>query len=435
MENKNDLPQDGNTMGKSGALSLGGKGFVIVILSFLSCYLYSALTSDSLNVTTDIFIGMGLNTVAIGIMPTIATVVGIIASIVFGALSKKRIRFVWAIAMILAGVFSMLWSLAVTQQSIVFYAIGYLICYATTLVSAMLLSFNILANWFPRKRAVALGIATAGFPLSAATTSAVAGTFAGIGINKFYILYGIFGIIIGLIILFYVRDFPEEKGAFPDNDRNFDAETARKEHEAGLEYLKTSKWTVKKCLTTPRMWQLWLSVSISGFLSMGIMSNFLPKFMTVNEYPLEMILGMLAIVGIAAIPGSIFVGWLDVQLGTKKTGIFVNLLGALVIILMLTPITPLHYIALPCLGVMLGGSSNIMTSTTAAIWGRYDFQNAFRVIQPLNAVMTGIGISVVSIVGRAMGYQQAYIVMLILQIVGFIAMCLLKVEHIDKDVR
>ena len=36
---------------KTNALNLGPKGLVIVILGFLSCYLYSALTSDSLNVT------------------------------------------------------------------------------------------------------------------------------------------------------------------------------------------------------------------------------------------------------------------------------------------------------------------------------------------------------------------------------------------------
>ena len=144
---------------------------------------------------------------------------------------------------------------------------------------------------------------------------------------------------------------------------------------------------------------------------------------------------MLAIVGISAIPGSIFTGWLDVQVGTKKTGIFVNCLGLLVIILNLTPVHVLHYISLPMLGIMLGGSSNIMTSTTAAIWGRYDFQNAFRVIQPLNAIMTGIGITVVGIVGTNVSYFAAYVTMLILQAIGAVAMITLKVEPIDQNVR
>ena len=422
-----------NNMGKTGALNLGSKGFVIVILSFLSCYMYSALTSDSLNVTVGVFGGMGMNTNAIYALSSVATICGIIGSIFFGAISEKRLRMTWALAMCLTGVFALIWSTAASSVSIVVYAIGYLVCYTTTLVSAMLLSFNVLANWFPRKRGVALGIATAGFPLSAATTTAVCSNFAP-NIGRFYVVYGIFSIIIGIIIFLYVRDFPEEKGAYPDNDRNFDIEAAKKEHEANLAYLKTSKWTIKKCVTTGRMWQLWLAVSISGFLSMGIMSNFVNKFME-GGYQLEEILGMLAIVGISAIPGSIFTGWLDVQVGTKKTGIFVNCLGLLVIILNLTPVHVLHYISLPMLGIMLGGSSNIMTSTTAAIWGRYDFQNAFRVIQPLNAIMTGIGITVVGIVGTNVSYFAAYVTMLILQAIGAVAMITLKVEPIDQNVR
>lgn len=40
---------------KTGALNLGAKGLGIVILAFLSCYIYSALTSDSLNVTVNVF--------------------------------------------------------------------------------------------------------------------------------------------------------------------------------------------------------------------------------------------------------------------------------------------------------------------------------------------------------------------------------------------
>lgn len=38
---------------KTGAFNLGGRGFLMVILSFLSCYMYSALTSDMINVMPD----------------------------------------------------------------------------------------------------------------------------------------------------------------------------------------------------------------------------------------------------------------------------------------------------------------------------------------------------------------------------------------------
>ena len=145
---------------------------------------------------------------------------------------------------------------------------------------------------------------------------------------------------------------------------------------------------------------------------------------------------MLGIAGVLAIPGSIVVGWLDVKIGTKKTGILINVLAFVAVLCCLTHVTVLHYISLPILAVMLGGSSNLMVSCTAAIWERYDFKNAFSVIQPLNSVMTGVGITVVSACNSIdPTCQLAYIIMAVMAVIGLIAMCVLKVEPIDSEVR
>lgn len=238
-----------------------------------------------------------------------------------------------------------------------------------------------------------------------------------------------------MVVIVFVRDFPEEKGGYPDNNPAFDGEKAKAEHQAALEYLKTSKWTALKCLKTGRMWVLWIAVGITGFMSMGIMSNFVTKFMVMG-YELPTVLQMLGIAGVLAIPGSIVVGWLDVKIGTKKTGILINVLAFVAVLCCLTHVTVLHYISLPILAVMLGGSSNLMVSCTAAIWGRYDFKNAFSVIQPLNSVMTGVGITVVSACNSIdPTCQLAYIIMAVMAVIGLIAMCVLKVEPIDSEVR
>lgn len=418
---------------KSNSFNLGAKGYVIVILAFVSCYVYSALTSDSLNVTIGVFGKMGLNTNVLYSMSTIATICGIIGSIILGKImSLKTASKTWAVSMILVAVFSVVWSQA---TNVTIYAVGYLVCYTLTLACAMLLSSQVLAYWFPKKRGVAMGICTAGYPLSAATTTAVCGAFVSkMGISSFYIFIAIIALVAGIIIFAFVKDFPEEKHAYPDNDKDFDFEAAEKEHKANLEYLKTSKWTVGKCLASGRMWILWVAVGIGGFLSMGIMSNFVGKFME-QGYQMNEILGMLAIAGIVAIPGSMFVGFLDAKFGTKFAGIIVNILAVVAVLFNLTDIHALHYVALPLLGIMLGGSSNMMVSCTSAIWGRYDFQNAFRVIQPLNSVMTGIGITVVGIVGTNFNYMSAYKVMFVMAICGLLAMMALKVKPIDKDVR
>lgn len=427
---------------KTGSLNLGAKGFGIVILAFFCCYLYPAMTSDGLNFIIPAFSNLGFNTNALYLLTSVATVCGIVGSILFAKISEKRLRITWACALILAGVFMLIWSVSAKTGSIAIYAVGYLVTYALLLAACMLLSFNVLANWFPKKRGVALGIATAGMPLSAATTTAIGSKIGNVG--HFLVLYAFIAIVLGVIVLLYVRDFPEEKGAFPDNDKDYDFEAARIEHEKNLEYLKTSKWTIGKVLKTPRLWQIWVGICTTGFLSMGIMANFFNKYMEQYgpriaevgpEAVTAQILGMLAIVGVVAIPGSVFIGWFDVKFGTKKAAIFDGALGVIAVALALTPIVPLHYVSLIPLAVMLGGSSNLMTSVTSAIWGRYDFQNAFRVIQPLNAIMTGIGVTVVGLIGTNISYMTAYKVMLVMSIVALIITIFLKVEPIDEDVR
>ncbi|SDB21787.1 MFS transporter [Eubacterium oxidoreducens] len=426
---------------KTAAFNLGAKGLVIVILGFVSCYLYSALTSDSLNVTVKVFGGMGLDTNFIYALSSIATILGIVGSILFGKLmSMATASKVWGIVMILTAVFAFIWSRTagiaiggnVAIASAV-YAIGYFVCYVLALVSAMLLSYQVIGNWFPRKRGVAIGIATAGYPVSAATTTTLCGKLAS-NISNFYIVMAVIALIVGIIVLLFSRDFPEDKGCYPDNDHNFDFEAAKAQHLKNLEYLKTSKWTVGKCLTTGRMWIMWVTVGIGGFLSMGIMSNFYGKF-TEQGYQPEQIFAMLGIAGVIAIPGSAFIGWLDVKLGTKKTTVLINVLAAVAIAFNLTQTHALHYVSLPILALMLGGSSNMMVSCTMGIWGRYDFENAFRVIQPLNAIMTGIGITVVGIVGTNFGYLNAYKLLMVMAIIAVIFALILKVEFIDDDVR
>jgi MFS family permease len=342
--------------------------------------------------------------------------------------------------MILTAVFAFVWSRTASiamggnaQTALVVYAIGYFACYVLSLVSAMLLSYQVIGNWFPTKRGVAIGIATAGYPVSAATTTSFCGALAGPNIGTFHIILGVIALVVGIIILAFSKDFPEEKGAYPDNNHNYDFDAAKKEYEASMEYVKNSKWTVGKCLTTGRMWLMWVTVGIGGFLSMGIMSNFFGKF-TEQGYAAETIYAMLGVAGVIAIPGSMFIGWLDIKLGTKATTVLINVLGAVAILFNITNIHALHYISLPILALMLGGSSNMMVSCTMGIWGRYDFENAFRVIQPLNAIMTGIGITVVGIVGTNFSYLAAYKVLLVMAIISVITAILLKVEPIDEDV-
>ena len=47
----------------------------------------------------------------------------------------------------------------------------------------------------------------------------------------YFRIVGIIALVLGVVILLVVRDFPEEVGAYPDNNKEFDFETEKKKHK------------------------------------------------------------------------------------------------------------------------------------------------------------------------------------------------------------
>ena len=100
----------------------------------------------------------------------------------------------------------------------------------------------ITSNWFPRKKGLVIGWTTMGLPLG-----------AGVGTLLYFKLMpllgptGVFALYAGLILvcvllcLFFITDYPEQCGCFPDNDKTMTTEQAKKEMEEGI---KLSEQTI-----------------------------------------------------------------------------------------------------------------------------------------------------------------------------------------------
>ena len=69
---------------------------------------------------------------------------------------------------------------------------------------------------------------------------------------------------------------------------------------------------------------------------------------------------------------------------------------------------------------MLGGAANYLVSLTNTIWGRYDFPMAYKVLKPMVAAVGALGVSVVGIIGRNVGYDVSYGVLAALTVIAFI---------------
>ncbi len=419
--------------------NFGVKGWIILIITFLCIFLDSSLINDSLNVVVDVFAGMHQwnSNLLLG-FSTITAWIAVAGAVMWGVLSSKiTIRWAWAISLAITGIACLFWGRASSPAM-------YFLCLAVASVGAMgfcyICSMNVISNWFPRKKGMAMGWVTIGFPLSAAVTSNFVGGLIGKGgLTEVYTVYAIASFVLCILVAIFVRDYPEQAGAYPDNNHKFDNEEAKKELALGLEYMRTSTWVPKKLLSSKKVWMIGISLGIMELLSLGIMTNFVPRMVQAGYVdpethgPSGIVFMMLAIAGIAACFGSVGCGILDAKLGPKKAIQITMVIALIAIVLNLIPTTATKFASLPFLAIMLGGAANYLVSLTNTIWGRYDFPMAYKVLKPMVSAIGALGVSVVGIIGRSSSYGVAYAVLAGLTVVALILVTLVDDSLIGRN--
>lgn len=406
--------------------NFGVKGWGILLLTFLCILLDSSLINDSLNVVVDVFAGQhGWSSNMLYGFSTITAWIAVAGAALWGVLSSKiSLRWSWAMSLLITGVACMFWGRASSPAV-------YFICLAVSSVGGMgfcyICSLNVISNWFPRKKGMAMGWVTIGFPLSAAVTSQFVGAIVGKGgLPQVYTLYAVASFVLCVLVAIFVRDYPEQAGCYPDNNHKFDNEEAKKELALGLEYMKNSPWTVKKLFSTGKVWLIGLALGVMELLSLGIMTNFVPRMMQAGYVdpatggPAGIIFAMLGIAGILACFGSVGCGILDAKLGPKKAIQITMVVAIIAIVLNLIPTTATKFASLPFLAIMLGGAANYLVSLTNTIWGRYDFPMAYKVLKPMVAAIGALGVSIVGIIGRSFSYAAAYGVLAVLTVIALV---------------
>ena len=412
--------------------NFGLKGWCVIIISFLCIVLDSSLINDSLNVTIPAFAEIkGWNINLLYMFSTITAWIAVAGGVFWGVISNKiNVRFAWAASLLITGVACLFWGNSSSPTV-------YLICLAVSSVGGMgfayIANLNVISNWFPRKKGIAMGWVTIGFPLSAAVTANFVGMMLGTGgLSKVYMFYAIASFVMFAVVALFIRDYPEQMGAYPDNNKKFEAAEAQKELEEGLEYMRSSEWTPGKLLKTGRVWKIAFSLGVMELLSLGIMTNFIPRYLEAG-YEQPQIFAMLGVAGIIAMFGSIGCGLLDATMGPKKAIIITLIVAIISVVLNLIPTDITRYMSLPFLGVMLGGAANYLVSITNTIWGRFDFPMAYKVLKPMVAAIGAFGVSVVGIIGNTFSYAVAYGVLAILAVIATIVIITLDDSLLGRN--
>ena len=397
----------------------GKWGWSMVIYTMLMYFFWAGIATDCLNLYPDAFAAkLGCEPTLLLGYATPAGFISVIATFLFGRLVIKwGVKKMTGFVLILTGVIYCFFGMVTTP---VMYFVVLAAFTFTSMAFGMITTATLMGNWFPRKKGVALGWATMGAPLCTACFVAIVGALYGaIGIMWTSILVGAIMIILGIATFFWVKDIPEEVGAYPDNIPE-GLEELKKQREEMDNY--KSPFTLGKLLKDKDMWLIALGFGMLWMVTIGVVSQFIPRMMSVGTpYPTAMT--MLTITALIGIAGSYFWGWLDQKIGTKKATVVYSLSYICALLLLIFALVEfLTYVALLFVGLGIGGLLNLMASLVIAVYGRYDFTAANSVVMPIAVLLMKCAFLIMAVALNASGgdYTMPYLIFIGIDIVGMI---------------
>lgn len=430
-------------MGQKKRVGYGVRGWVLIIWIATAFLAYTAIGNYPLNILSDLYGGQQTLSNIYTFASIAGVIIQLIASSFIGRLkSVKKLGVILGVLSIIAllgimfipgyipGTMQMLWR--------VVYGLG-------TVLSVMYGTFALsilVGQWFPTKKGSVMGIATFAFPIG----NGVIGAFAAAAFKggtphvaqafaPFLVIF-----IIGLVIgIFFIPDYPEQVGAYRDNDANMTPEVARAMMEEEIENKKTTVWKLNHTLTTRDFWFITIPAGALLFFSVGMMTQSNAIIGTMGDAVAKFggFSGIMLMICIFGIIGSFVLGILDSALGTKKAmtiACVIMVLAGILGALSSPERAGLLVGALICLALFMGASSNFTVSLAAQYWRREDFGTVFAAVNPVANLINAFGPMVVAILLLGFGYKTLFAVTAVAGVVAVILMLAFSAKHVKaKD--
>ena len=420
--------------------NFGRKGWMIIIY-VLFLYMFSATPPDTLNVTAGWFAEViGVESTSLLPFFAIGGFVGILVALVLGQfIAKKGVK--WPTVGILI-VYAVIWLLNGFVKSVPMYAVITILLVAVSDAMNLVSTQQIMNNWFPKKKGIALGWSTMGMCFSSAIMVAVFSALKGIiNIQAPYYLMTVICIILAIVTAVWFKNYPEEAGAYPDNEPLTEEQKA-----ANLKLINEYKsdFTLGKLLKTKELWAL---IFLFGFLFLGLVgitSQMIPRMACVG-FEQNVAIMWLTISSVIGIFGSFGWGWVDQRIGTKKAVEIFCICWTLMCVVAAYGAfgvsKPVTIVSVVMYSLLLGGLGNLMPSLTITIFGRYDFPQANKIMVPLVVCIRSFALFIVpamiEIAGgvghEAEGYFRVFIILTILSLISTIIAFCIKDKMIGKE--
>lgn len=416
-------------MQNSTSSNFGAKGWSIVIYTGFLMMINGMIHTNGVNILLSMLNGLkGWDVSDLLMLNTIGGIVGVFFSFFSGhLLAKYGCRKLIGLSLVLCG-FCVIWFGRV--NSIISYTFCIICLYLCTAVFGQNGAFNLNNNWFPRKKGIALGWATMGYVLCAIFCVPILTTLVNaFGFSGAFLVFGLFHMVIGVLSWIFVRDYPEECGAFPDNDPS-----SSQEIQAILEHRKNYKTalSVKKLLADKNMWRIGLAMGFLWMSTIGIISQLIPRMIELG-YTQTNATRMLQLASVCGLFGSYFYGWLDQKIGTRKT-CMIYCWGYILVLSILAFTTSLGptLFAVCFGGFGTGAICNLLPSYIGTVYGRDDFAYANVLITPIASICRVLNFAILGLGLRIGGtYAPAYLIFGVLCLVSFFLVWRTKYVYYD----
>lgn len=423
------------------SVNFGWRGWLLIFWVATAMFSYILAGNYPLNIMADFYGGAQ----TLSLIYTGASIVGILIQIIFsrkaGAIKS------WKLLSTILGIATVVFTVLIM---ILAPGIVWLICYGiATAVSALYgtWALSVLVGvWFPRRKGTVMGIITFAFPIGNAFIGIFAGSFFGklfsgqyasIQGAAFsallpYAIVPVVGLIVGII---FVSDFPEQVGAYRDNDKSMTPEIAQQMMKFEEENRKTTVWTTGHTLACPDYWLITVPMGLLLLFAVGSMtqtnamiSPYAAEYAWINGYT-----GVMYVIAGAGIVGSYVFGLIDTKFGTK-TAVTISMIFMIIsgILGALNNATML-FIAFILLGLFMGASSNFTVSAAVQYWRIEDFPSVFSAVNPIANLINAFGPAIVAaLIGSSLGTSAVFIASGIAGVIGLICAILFKPARVKK---
>ena len=407
-----------------------GVGWGIIFYCMAMFFFLIGFSIDGLNIVAPAFAAKtGIEYADVLSVATIAGFIGILSYMVIGRINVKiGARVTSGICMIGAGLSYIYWG---HTETLFTYGIGLTLVTSFINGAAYIAGGALVAQWFPKKKGLVNGFTTMGHNLgSAFYVPLIAFLIGSFQMAKGMTFTGIAGMVLGLIGLLFIRNFPQERGILPDNVTK---EVYESEYFTADVQEEKKAWTIGKLLKTKEIWLVSLVIGINQLVTTGVMSQLVVRNMGIG-FEQSKAIALMTMCACVGVVGSYLFGFIDQKFGVKKAIIIFLVWYSVALAVNVTDTVMGVYISVGMVGIAIGAAANFIVSLPASVFGRHGFAEVYSAYFPMMQVvlMTNyiINAQAIRMTGSLRG---AYIFYIGLLIVNIFIISVINVRKYNKD--